>query len=78
MKTLHRIIYMILKKVVCAFLIINCFNFICGTVLISIPVNVLSILIIAVLGIPGIIAINLIYFLIWGIYEKWRKIKWYI
>ena len=64
MKIIQMLIYKILKKIICAFLIINCFNFICGNFLVFIPINVISILLIAVFGIPGIISINLIYFLI--------------
>ena len=75
MKILQNVIGIFLKRIVYSFLIINCFNFICGNYLLFIPVNVITILIIAVFGIPGIISINLIYFLIWGIYEKWRKVK---
>ena len=64
MNAFYRYMYIFLRRIICSFLIINCFNFICGNYLMFIPVNVLSIFIIAVFGIPGIISINLIYFLI--------------
>lgn len=64
MKIIQMFTYKILKRIICAFLIINCFNFICGNFLVFIPINITSILLIAVFGIPGIISINLIYFLI--------------
>ena len=64
MKIVSNMLSVILKKIIYSFLIINCFNFICGSFLIFIPINVLSILIIAIFGIPGIIAIDLIYVLI--------------
>ncbi|MBO4600876.1 MAG: pro-sigmaK processing inhibitor BofA family protein [Bacilli bacterium] len=52
-----------LRKILISFLIINGFNCICGNILMFIPVNILTILIVALLGIPGIISINLIYFI---------------
>ena len=64
MKNINNCLYLIFKRIICAFLIINCFNFICGSYLVFIPVNIISIFIIAVFGIPGIISINLIYVLI--------------
>ena len=75
MSNLSKVLYKTLKKLIYSFLIINLFNYICGGYLVFIPINVISILLIAVFGIPGIISINLIYFLIWGFYEKWRKVK---
>ncbi|MBR5662094.1 MAG: pro-sigmaK processing inhibitor BofA family protein [Bacilli bacterium] len=64
MMVIQKLIYKVLKRIICAFLIINCFNFICGSFLIFIPINIISIFLIVVFGIPGIISINLIYFLI--------------
>ena len=52
-----------LKRLIISFLVINGFNCICGSILMFIPVNVITILIVALLGIPGIITINLIYFI---------------
>lgn len=59
-----RFIYKYIKKIIISFLIINGFNYICGNSLVFIPINVVTILIVALLGIPGIITINLIYFII--------------
>ena len=54
----------ILRKLIVSFLIINTFNFICGNLFIFIPINILTILIVTISGIPGIILINLLYYLI--------------
>ena len=64
MKLNMQFVYNIIKKIITSFLVINGFNYICGNILPFIPINTLNIIIIAILGMPGIISINLIYFLI--------------
>jgi len=56
--------YKLFKKIIVSFLIINSFNYLCSSFLAFIPINVITIFIIAILGIPGIIALNLLYIII--------------
>jgi len=56
-------LYNYLKRLIISFLIINGFNCICGNILMFIPINMLTVLIVALLGIPGIITLNLIYYI---------------
>ena len=61
---MKNIIYIYLRKIIISFLIINGFNFICGNLLVYIPINVFNVLFVALLGIPGIITMNILYFII--------------
>lgn len=61
---MKNIMYKYLRRLIISFFIINGFNYICANAFIFIPINVITLLFVTLLGMPGIIVINLIYFIV--------------
>ena len=54
----------IVKRIILAFCIIYCFNLIASGLDIIIPLNVITISLVTILGIPGLISLVVLYFIL--------------
>lgn len=64
MKKIGKLLLEVVKKVVFAFCLIYAFNLIASGLDLFIPINIVTISGVALLGIPGLIALIVIYFVI--------------
>ena len=54
----------LVKKIVIAFLILYAFNMLVASLNIYIPINVITVAVVSLLGIPGLVGLIILFFLI--------------
>ena len=64
MKKLGNILYIVIKKIILAFCFIYGFDLIATGINVFIPINILTILVVTLLGFPGLLALIGVYFII--------------